>query len=145
MSADTGVPAELFQLDRPTCLALLTTQHVGRLILGDVEPAVVPLNYRIADDVITFRTEPGSHAQQAAGRGVTFEVDMFDDRTRSGWSVLVRGRLDATPADATESRIDTWAPGDRDLVMTVTIDTVTGRLLRGAVAAAGRHRADGYL
>ena len=58
---------------------------------------------------------------------------MFDDRTRSGWSVLVQGRL--ADADVTEVDVVTWAPGPRDRPMTVTIGSVTGRLLRGAVDA----------
>jgi hypothetical protein len=73
-----------------------------------------------------------------------FEVDMLDERTRSGWSVLVHGRLTSMSPDQTPPPVDTWAPGDRDHWMTVTVDVVTGRLLRGAVDASG-HRSGGYL
>jgi hypothetical protein len=75
---------------------------------------------------------------------VLFEVDMFDDRTRSGWSVLVRGCLAVMPLDGTCAVVDTWAPGVRARCITVTPDVVTGRLLRGAPEAT-THRAGGYL
>ena len=107
--------SELFQLDRATCIALLTTQHVGRLVVEGDRPAVTPVNYRLVDGVIMFRTATGSRADRATLHAAMFEVDMFDDRTRSGWSVLVRGALAPTSADETLP-IDTWAPGDRDVL-----------------------------
>ncbi len=125
-------PAELFQLDRATCVALLTTQHVGRLVIGGEEPTVIPVNYMAADGIVTFRTEIGGTIERAASGRVAFEVDMFDDRTRSGWSVIVRGRLLPLP-DGDVVDLDTWAPGERARWMIVPIDAVTGRLLRGSV------------
>ncbi len=144
MNADPGSTAELFQLDEATCLALLTTQHVGRLVVGGDDPAVVTVNYLFVDGVVTFRTEAGSRADQADRQPVLFEVDMFDDRTRSGWSVLVRGCLRAMSLDETSAVVDTWAPGARARCITVTPDVVTGRLLRGAPEAA-TPLAGGYL
>jgi nitroimidazol reductase NimA-like FMN-containing flavoprotein (pyridoxamine 5'-phosphate oxidase superfamily) len=138
------VSSELFQLDEATCLSLLATQHVGRLVVGGDDPTVVTVNYLLLEGVITFRTEAGSRADQADRHRVLFEVDMFDDRTRSGWSVLVRGWLAAMPLDETSAPVDTWAPGVRDRRITVTPDVVTGRLLRGAPETAS-HRVDGYL
>jgi nitroimidazol reductase NimA-like FMN-containing flavoprotein (pyridoxamine 5'-phosphate oxidase superfamily) len=128
-------PAELFQLDRATCLALLRTQHVGRLVVGGDEAAVVPVNFTAVDEVITFRTGADGRATRSVPHEVLFEVDMFDSRTRSGWSVVVRGRLLAAPAGDQRAPVETWAPGDRDEWMTVAIEHVTGRLLRGAVEA----------
>ena len=84
MNAGPLLPAELFQLDRSTCLALLTTQHVGRLVIGGDDPTVVPVNYTAVDGTVTFRTVPGSVAATTDVERVAFEVDMFDDRTRSG-------------------------------------------------------------
>ena len=135
--------SEMFQLDRATCLTLMTTQHVGRLVVEGDDPAVIPVNFRLVDGVITFRTAAGSHADQAVEQPAMFEVDMFDDRTRSGWSVLVRGRLAPTPADDSTT-IDTWAPGEHERWMIVTVEEVTGRLLRGAVEPSGLGAA-GYL
>jgi hypothetical protein len=135
--------AELFALDRATCVTLLTTQYVGRLIIGGDDPTVIPLNYRAAGDAITFRTEGGGRASAAVGQLVVFEVDMIDARTRSGWSVVVRGRLELAPDDVDDD-LDTWAPGSRELRMVVRVGDVTGRLLRGRVDAP-THRLGGYL
>jgi nitroimidazol reductase NimA-like FMN-containing flavoprotein (pyridoxamine 5'-phosphate oxidase superfamily) len=142
-------PAELFALDRTTCVTLLTTQHVGRLIIGGDEPMVIPLNYRAAGDAIRFRTEGGGRASASVGQAVAFEVDMIDARTRSGWSVVVRGRLDLAPDDSGDAadaadEVDTWAPAPRELRMVVTVDDVTGQLLRGRVDAP-THPLGGYL
>ena len=48
------------------------------------------------------------------GTEVTFEVDALDERTRSGWSVIVRGVRYVTsrrPIASDSSVGDTWAPG----------------------------------
>ena len=144
MSGEEATTSELFQLDRAFCLTLVSTQHVGRLVVGGDEPVVIPVNYRLVDGVITFRTEAGSGADRAAGRAAAFEVDMFDERTRSGWSVVVRGALAVVEPNDTTDLVDTWAPGARDRCMTVTVDVVTGRLLRSASDGAD-DRAGGYL
>jgi len=144
MTGDRAASSELFQLDRATCLTLLRAQHVGRLVLTSGEPAVLPVNYVLASGAITFRTAVGSPADVGADRPVMFEVDMFDERTRSGWSVVVRGRLMAVSTDEPTPQVDTWAPGERDRPMAVSVDVVTGRLLRGAVAEP-TDRPGGYL
>ncbi len=135
--------AELFALDQATCLALLRAQPVGRLVTVGVDPHVIPLNFVVVDDAIVFRTELDGAAALAAGEEVLFEVDMFDQRTRSGWSVVVRGQL-ATGSGEVPGALVTWAPGDRERLMTIVVATVTGRLLRGAVEASD-HPPGGYL
>ena len=129
----TARDAELFALDEATCLTLLRTQPVGRLVLGGDPPDVLPVNFVVVDRSIVLRTADDGLVAARAGGTVMFEVDMLDDRTRSGWSVLARGVLD----DAAEppAELATWAPGAHDRWMVVTIASVTGRLLRGAVDA----------
>jgi nitroimidazol reductase NimA-like FMN-containing flavoprotein (pyridoxamine 5'-phosphate oxidase superfamily) len=135
-------PAELFQLDESTCLALLGVHHVGRLIVPGDDPYVIPLNYVAADGAVVFRTERRPVIEDIIDRSVVFEVDMFDDRTKSGWSVVVRGRArDLTPeikrgSESSGAIPQTWAPGDRDYVIRIDPERVTGRLLRGAVTPA---------
>jgi hypothetical protein len=73
-----------------------------------------------------------------------FEADMFDERTHSGWSVVVAGRLVVRPPDLDPVAVQTWAPGERDQWLAVTMDTLTGRLLRGEVEAPPRAEG-GYL
>lgn len=138
MTAESGRPAELFALDTATCRTLLRTQHVGRLVTTGSEPYVVPINYVVAEEVVLFRTELGSDAADRVGRPALFEVDMFDERTHSGWSVVVRGRLLPKPPDLEPVDVETWAPGARDHWLVVSIETVTGRLLRGEIEAPSR-------
>ena len=85
---DAGQPSELFQLTESTCIALLGVQHVGRLIVPGDDPYVIPVNYSAVDGAIVFRTERRPVIDAIDGRPVVFEVDMFDDRSKSGWSVV---------------------------------------------------------
>ena len=81
---------QLFQLDRSRCLALLATHRVGRLFGGNNESPVVVINYALRGNDIVVRVDTESPAV-TVGTEVTFEVDDLDERTRSGWSVIVRG------------------------------------------------------
>ena len=142
-------PAELFQLDRPTCLALLTTQHVGRLIIDTATPLIRVVNYTAFEHTIMFRSDPGPQIDTILDRPVVFEVDMFDERTHSGWSVVVRGiarDLSDHLAGLGQSaaNVETWAPGPKNCWIGVAIDDVTGRLLRGEVPSTWVNR-QGYM
>jgi uncharacterized protein len=136
--SDDGRPAELFQLDRATCLALLTTQHVGRLIIDAAPPVVRVINYTAFEHTIMFRSDPGPQIDAIIDQSVVFEADMVDDRTRSGWSVVVRGiARDVSEHLAglgqTAANVEPWAPGPKNVWIGIDIDDVTGRLLRGEV------------
>ena len=141
MTGEAPRAADMFQLDRATCLALLTVQHVGRLVIPGQKPRIMTLNYVLVNDTIVFRAEVGSASEQIVGRAVAFEVDMVDERTRSGWSVVARGvgaiattRDGAAVVGDRRIRVDSWAPGAKDRWLTITVGEVTGRLLRGEVA-----------
>lgn len=135
--------AQLFQLDPIMCRTLLRTQHVGRLATTGADPRLVPINYVVADEWVVFDTASDADAVARVGEAVLFEVDMFDERTRSGWSVVVCGRLQVPPPDL-EAAVDTWAPGAGQRRLVISIDALTGRLLRGAVEAPA-DRPAGYL
>jgi nitroimidazol reductase NimA-like FMN-containing flavoprotein (pyridoxamine 5'-phosphate oxidase superfamily) len=131
-------PAEMFQLDRPTCVALLTTQHVGRLIIGAADPVVRVVNYTAFEHIIMFRSDPGPQIETILDHPVVFEVDMFDERTHSGWSVIVHGTardLSDHLAGLAQSgaNVEPWAPGPKNRWIGIAIDDITGRLLRGEV------------
>ena len=72
---------------------LLAEGQVGRVgITIGALPAIFPVNYRIIDGAIVFRTSPGSKMSAAArGAVVAFEVDDYQLADRSGWSVLAVG------------------------------------------------------
>ena len=134
--SETSGPAGLYELDRPTCLALLRTQHVGRLIIDGATPVVRVVNYTAFEQTIMFRSDPGPQIDAIIDHPVVFEADMVDERTRSGWSVVVRG----IARDQSEhlagfgqsgANVDPWAPGPKSRWIGIAIDAVTGRLLRG--------------
>jgi nitroimidazol reductase NimA-like FMN-containing flavoprotein (pyridoxamine 5'-phosphate oxidase superfamily) len=79
------------------CLRLLATVPVGRVsFLADGEIVVLPVNHVMDGHDPVFRTAWGSKLSAAGGRDVVaFEADAYDERTRSGWSVLINGRAHA--------------------------------------------------
>ena len=134
-------PAELSELDRPTCLTLLRTQHVGRLIVDAATPVIRIVNYTAFEHVIMFRSDPGPHVDDIIYHVVVFEADMVDERSRSGWSVIVRGKATDVSdhlaglgqAGAT---VEPWAPGPKNRWIGIAIDDITGRLLRHGTSTA---------
>jgi nitroimidazol reductase NimA-like FMN-containing flavoprotein (pyridoxamine 5'-phosphate oxidase superfamily) len=124
-------------LEPEDCRALLRTQEVGRV--GWTSPSagmlVLPVNYVVREDRIVFRTSRASVlADLAEGREVVFQIDDIDVGTGNAWSVLARGEsatprttaeLEALLADAPEA----WAPGERDLLVTVRVREISGRVV----------------
>jgi uncharacterized protein len=88
--------------------------------------------------VIVFRTAPGTKLHAIERSNVTFEVDEVDVVRRAGWSVLVRGvaheflaqRSAELAGRLQEAGADPWAPGERDRIVRVVPDCVTGRRIR---------------
>jgi len=79
------------------CVQLLASRVVGRVaVIVDGEARVFPVNYLVDGDDIVFRTGEGTKLDAArAGALVTFEVDDSDPLYHTGWSVMVRGPLEA--------------------------------------------------
>jgi hypothetical protein len=122
----------LFALDRSRCLALLATQDVGRLVGGSSDSPLIVVNYALDGDDIVVRVDTESPAV-TIGDVVLFEVDAIDERTRSGWSVIVRGvaREIIKTDGAGCPVVDTWAPRADGRLIAIQMAEVTGRLLRG--------------
>jgi nitroimidazol reductase NimA-like FMN-containing flavoprotein (pyridoxamine 5'-phosphate oxidase superfamily) len=127
------------------CLRLLTGGSIGRVgFVVDGLPRVLPVNYAAdMDGSVAFRTAPGSILAHVATRPAAFEVDGFDEHSRTGWSVCVQGvGREITDADDPLARrlhelaVVTWAPGRRDRWFTVTPDEITGRRIPLSAAAA---------
>src|SRR5687767_11552738 len=111
--------AELLDLDRATCLGMLTSQHVGRLVTGGPTPAIRVVNYTAFEHVIMFRVDAGPHVDAIIDTPVVFEVDMIDSRTHTGWSVIVHG----VAHDVSDhlngfglagAAVEPWAPGPKN-------------------------------
>jgi nitroimidazol reductase NimA-like FMN-containing flavoprotein (pyridoxamine 5'-phosphate oxidase superfamily) len=67
---------------------------------------VLPVNHAVDGQDPVFRTARGSKLSTAQGQDlVAFEADGYDERTKSGWSVLVNGRAHAVYDEAEIQRL----------------------------------------
>lgn len=113
---------------------LLGAGEVGRIgiTLGAL-PAIFPVNYRVIDGTIVFRTGPGSKMSAAtAGAVVAFEVDDYEVADHSGWSVLAVGRAELVndptlEAAAHSAGLVPFAGGARNLLVRIAPTFVSGR------------------
>jgi nitroimidazol reductase NimA-like FMN-containing flavoprotein (pyridoxamine 5'-phosphate oxidase superfamily) len=125
---------QMEELDQDECRRLLAERHLGRLAVPDFGgPMIFPVNYVVDEDLIVFRTDPGSKLDAATEReAVAFEVDAVDEATRTGWSVVVRGVLAeiTDPADLARLRalpLYPWAPGRKTRYVRVRPLGISGR------------------
>ena len=121
------------------CLRLLGSAAVGRIgITSGALPVILPINYRVEDDRILFRTSAGTKLDAATRNAVVaFEVDHIDPVYHSGWSVVVTGiASDVDAADAAVWATPRWAPGPDDRLVAITISEISGRRLDGAGTSA---------
>lgn len=100
--------ADLEILPFDVCLRLLASVPVGRVgFFTDGEMVILPVNHLIDGHDPVFRTARGSKLSAAEGHHlVAFEVDHYDERTRSGWSVVVTGRAVAVYEESEVQRLD---------------------------------------
>ncbi len=129
---------ELQNLSTDECMALLGTQQIGRLgVNAENYPLIFPVNYALDHGVIVIRTGTGTKLSKASHANVTFEVDDIDARTRSGWSVLVRGLAEEVTAEHREELIERtraadphpWAPGEHGHWLRLIPHAISGRRL----------------
>jgi nitroimidazol reductase NimA-like FMN-containing flavoprotein (pyridoxamine 5'-phosphate oxidase superfamily) len=118
------------------CHRLLATQEIGRLAVNaEHHPLVFPVNYAMDGTTVVIRTSPGTKLTAADHAAVTFEVDDIDRRTRSGWSVLVRGVAEEVGPEHREDLVarthatglQPWAPGEHGRWLRLIPTSVTGR------------------
>ena len=124
-------------VDDTECRKLLALRHLGRLAITDWDgPMIFPVNYVFDQDLVIFRTDPGTKLDAATeGESVAFEVDAADAATQTGWSVVVRGTLVEITDPAHLARLRAlplypWAPGDKTRYVRVLPRMVTGRRIR---------------
>jgi len=126
----------LVELEAGECFELLGEGGVGRVAFSDAGgPAVVPVNYVTDGESVVFRTALGGWLDQAlttsivgADVRIAFEVDSFDEETRTGWSVLARGGAHHLgPEEAEGLRVDAWAGGERRAYIRLTPSEISGR------------------
>jgi uncharacterized protein len=131
-----GTSPQMQELSADECYRLLAGHEIGRLgVNSQHHPLIFPVNYALDRDVIVIRTHPGTKLAAAGHANVTFEVDEIDRRTRSGWSVLVRGLAeevtDAHRAELVErtraAGAEPWAPGEHGRWLRVIPQAISGR------------------
>ncbi|MFH9347955.1 helix-turn-helix domain-containing protein [Kitasatospora sp. NPDC017646] len=133
--ADTRVRTE--ELDPAACWTRLSPGGVGRVILAAPRGLVaLPVNYRVLDATILYRTEPDGTLAHAADSEVAFEVDQLDEVFATGWSVLVNGTVSVVSDEEAvrwferHSDPGPWAGGTRDTWMRIRPTGISGRSIR---------------
>lgn len=130
--------ATLHDLTEDECRALIAPGGVGRFLFVEADrgPVAVPVNFKMDDADVVFRTSGESAtAQGIQQQPVTFDVDHLDDALSEGWSVLLTGtaRPVTDPGELNRARglaIEPWAGRDRDLYVRLSPTQITGRRIR---------------
>jgi hypothetical protein len=124
--------AELEELSRDECLALLAGHSVGRIAVvgADGLPFVVPVNYELAGETVVFRTGTGTKFDALNRHPVAFEIDMIDPLHHIGWTVLVQGVAhEASPHELGPVNVEPWL-GPRHHWIQVVPRYINGRRIR---------------
>lgn len=124
------------ELETDVCWRLVSKARFGRVgFIRDGEPWVLPVNCAVVEESVVFRTARGSMLHLLAPNAVvTFEADGTDRVAESGWSVLIRGRVQEISdpdllARAAETGLRSWGPGLRDRWIRIEPFEVTGRII----------------
>jgi nitroimidazol reductase NimA-like FMN-containing flavoprotein (pyridoxamine 5'-phosphate oxidase superfamily) len=124
-------------LDEAACDRLLRQQHLGRVgFVVDGEPLVLPVNFACMGGDVVFCTGVDTVLARATGGvAVAFEVDAADAQYHEGWSVLVRGHIEAV-TDADEIArfaalpVRAWVPRERGQWLRIRRSAISGRRIR---------------
>ncbi len=135
----------LEELDEAECLRLIAPGGIGRIAFsGRYGLTVLPVNYRLFNGTIVFRTAQDSATDEDLRTGiaaaeylVAFEIDQFDTAAREGWSVLIQGSAHHVESAAERASVEAagvspWADGGRELFLRVVPNRITGRRVRAA-------------
>jgi nitroimidazol reductase NimA-like FMN-containing flavoprotein (pyridoxamine 5'-phosphate oxidase superfamily) len=88
-----GPHPHLDVLSRTGCEAHPAGGGVGRFVfLSAQRPVALPVNFRLVDGDVVFRSRATGSLAAAVGATVSFEVDQIDEAMSEGWSVLIPGR-----------------------------------------------------
>ena len=135
-------------LDEAECLRLISPGGIGRIAFtGRYGLTVLPVNYKLHDGGIVFRTAQDSPTGEDLRTGiahaeyqVAFEIDQINPETRDGWSVLIHGPAHHMASDAEQAAVHAsgvapWPRGAREHAIRITPTTITGRRLSHRSAA----------
>jgi nitroimidazol reductase NimA-like FMN-containing flavoprotein (pyridoxamine 5'-phosphate oxidase superfamily) len=120
------------------CRRLIEDGGVGRVAFHSQSGQhIVPVNFQLDRNSIVFRTTPYSElGRLGPGSEAAFEVDELDVESKSGWSVVAKGRVEVIPDNFETAAIrffgkdpTPWAEGVRRLYLRLTWRELTGRRL----------------
>jgi nitroimidazol reductase NimA-like FMN-containing flavoprotein (pyridoxamine 5'-phosphate oxidase superfamily) len=132
----TENPELLREIEPSRCLSLLEAVSYGRLATVDAgEPLLVVVNHLVEGGDIYIRTRPDARLARLTEGGraahAVFEVDSAYPAARTAWSVMARGLLTREHGEkrsaALRSRLTAWARGERDVVLHLQVQELTGR------------------
>ena len=120
------------------CWELMADTPIGRMVfLHEGDAVVLPVNYAVVDHHLVFQSNRGAKFGAATMASiVSFEVDHFDASTRSGWSVLVKGRASIVVDADEEERLgelglESWASrNESSMWIRIQPGDITGRRIR---------------
>jgi len=137
-----GPHPHLDVLSKEECEARLAGGGVGRFVfLAEQGPIALPINFRLVEGDVVFRTRAEGELAAAAGTTVGFETDRIDEAMSEGWSVLITGRARLIQ-ESNELRkiiglgdIEPWPGGHRDALIRIETATISGRRIRQGSAS----------
>jgi nitroimidazol reductase NimA-like FMN-containing flavoprotein (pyridoxamine 5'-phosphate oxidase superfamily) len=118
-------------------MSLLETQPVGRVgFMDGGQISILPVRYMVDSGNVIFRSAVGAKLDAAVRwQMVAFEVDGWDPRNRTGWSVLVHGVAnEVTNPDRLQELerrgLDEWVKGAHPKVwIEIRPNEISGRRL----------------
>jgi nitroimidazol reductase NimA-like FMN-containing flavoprotein (pyridoxamine 5'-phosphate oxidase superfamily) len=137
-------------LGETECLRLISPGGIGRLAYSRPDgPAVFPVNYKLHEGTIVFRTSQDGPVGDDLRTGiaeaeykVAFEIDSLGIADREGWFVFIHGAAhhvdsDAEHASVLPSGVEPWPAGEREHFVRIIPTLITGwRICRTAKAAS---------
>ena len=102
------------------CERLLEAGSIGRIaVISAGEPLILPVLFKYVERSIAFRTAPGEKLDAVwQNLPAAFEIDNWDTKARTGWSVLVRGQTETVEdetriAELESVGLEDWVPPEQ--------------------------------
>jgi nitroimidazol reductase NimA-like FMN-containing flavoprotein (pyridoxamine 5'-phosphate oxidase superfamily) len=114
---------------------MLSRSLIGRIgITSSGEPLILPVLFAYVEGAVVFRTAPGEKLDAVWINALAaFEIDDWDVSTRTGWSVLVRGRTETVHDESEVAQLESaglasWVPAAQHTSwVRIRPSTITGR------------------
>ena len=110
----------LIVLTLEECERLLEAGYIGRIaVVSAGEPLILPVLFKYVKGSIAFRTAPGEKLDAVwQNLPAAFEIDNWDIKARTGWSVLVRGKAETVEdetriAELESLGLEDWVPPEQ--------------------------------